>query len=177
MKIFIACSKYFYDRITEIENKLEGLGHDVMMPNSYEEPFREERMKELSLEDHIKFKQEMMGLHETKIKSVDSLLVLNCQEPPVKDWWHVNATLRVVLEHTQNSTSDLNHSSQTSGILMFKKNNQSNYTGGATFMEIVKTWKLEKKVYIYNSIPDNIFRDELIRINPTIIYGDLKKIK
>ena len=136
MKIFIACSKHFYERIPEIENKLEELGHNVMMPNSYEEPFREEMMKELSLEDHIKFKQEMMRLHETKIKSVDSLLVLN-----------------------------------------FKKNNQPNYIGGATFMEIVKAWELEKKVYFYNPIPDNIFRDELIGINPTIIYGDLKKIK
>ena len=44
-------------------------------------------------------------------------------------------------------------------------------------MEIVKAWELEKKVYFYNPIPDNIFRDELIGINPTIIYGDLKKIK
>ena len=136
MKIFIACSKHFYERIPEIGDKLEELGHDVMMPNSYGEPFREERMKELSLEDHIKFKQEMMRLHETKIKSVDLLLVLN-----------------------------------------FKKNNQPNYIGGATFMEIVKAWELEKKVYFYNPIPDNIFRDELIGINPTIIYGDLKKIK
>ena len=43
-----------------------------------------------------------------------------CQEPPVKDWWHGDATLRVVLEHTQNSTSVSNHSLKTSGILMFK---------------------------------------------------------
>ncbi len=47
--------------------------------------------------------------------------LLNCQEPPVNDWWHEDATLRVVLEHTQNSTSVSNHSSKTSGILMFKK--------------------------------------------------------
>jgi len=43
-----------------------------------------------------------------------------CQEPPVTDWWHGNATLRVVLEHCQNSTGYLNHSSQTSGILKFE---------------------------------------------------------
>ncbi len=45
----------------------------------------------------------------------------DCQEPPVKDWWHENATPRVVLDHYQNSTSVSNHSSKTSGILMFKK--------------------------------------------------------
>ncbi|MBI2124602.1 hypothetical protein HYT92_02310, partial [Candidatus Pacearchaeota archaeon] len=61
-----------------------------------------------------------------------------CQEPPVKDRWHDNATsqkslifddyqkpkflkLRVVLEHAQNSTSGSNHSLQTSGILTFEK--------------------------------------------------------
>ena len=43
-----------------------------------------------------------------------------CQEPPVKDWWHDNATLRVVLEHAQNSTSNSNHKSKTYGILTFK---------------------------------------------------------
>ncbi len=44
-----------------------------------------------------------------------------CQEPPVKDRWHDNATLHVVLEHYQNSTSNSNHKSKTCGILKFKK--------------------------------------------------------
>ena len=31
-----------------------------------------------------------------------SLSNFSCQEPQVKDWWHEDATLRVVLEHLKN---------------------------------------------------------------------------
>lgn len=43
-------------------------------------------------------------------------------------------------------------------------------------MEIVKTWELERGIYLINPIPENIFTDELKGINPTILYGDLTKI-
>jgi len=32
----------------------------------------------------------------------------SCQEPSVIDWWHEDASLSVVLEHTQNSTKGSN---------------------------------------------------------------------
>ena len=136
MKIFIACSKHFYHKIPEIKNELEMEGYEITLPNSYEEPFKEEEIKKKSLEEHVQFKQEMMKLHEPKIKENDAILVLN-----------------------------------------FEKNKQPNYIGGGTFMEIVKAWELEKGIYLYNPIPNNIFTDELIGINPIIIKGDLTKIK
>jgi len=80
MKIFIICSKHFYHRIPEIELELKKLGHEVTMPNSYEEPFKEERMKELGSEEHSKWKREMMKLHEPKIKANDVILVLNFEK-------------------------------------------------------------------------------------------------
>src|SRR3989344_2106129 len=43
-----------------------------------------------------------------------------CQEPSVNDWWHEDATLRVVLDHTQNSMGVSNHLLKKSGILMFE---------------------------------------------------------
>jgi len=54
---------------------------------------------------------------ETKGKNASPPI---CQEPPVRDWWHEDATHRVILERYQNFTSDSNHLSQTSGILKFK---------------------------------------------------------
>jgi hypothetical protein len=45
-----------------------------------------------------------------------------CQKPQVKDLWHVNATLRVVFEHAQNSICSLYHMFKTYGILTFKWN-------------------------------------------------------
>ncbi len=62
-------------------------------------------------------------------------------------------------------------------VLNLEKNNQQNYIGGATFLEIYKAWELEKKIFLYNPIPNNIFTDELIGINPIILNQDLSKIK
>jgi hypothetical protein len=136
MKIMILCSKHFYCKIALIKSFLESRGHKVTLPNSYEEPFKEERMKTLSKEEHIKFKQKMMRLHEPKIKKNDAVLVLN-----------------------------------------FVKKGIPNYIGGGTFMEVVKAWELNKKIFFWNSLPNCSFTDELTGINPIIIHRDLHKIE
>jgi len=58
-------------------------------------------------------------------------------------------------------------------VLNFEKNGIQNYIGGATFLEIFKAFELEKKIYLYNPIPEGMLNDELIGMNPQIIYGDL----
>jgi len=77
MKIILCCSKHFYHIIPKIKQKLEKQGHKVMLPNSYENPMKEEKLKRLSKEEHIKWKTKMMKLHQTKIKQNDAILVLN----------------------------------------------------------------------------------------------------
>ena len=136
MKIGIFCSKYFYDRIPEIKEKLEQQGHEITLPNSYEDPFKEQEIKKLSKEEHIKWKANMIRAHDPTIRNVEAILILN-----------------------------------------FEKNNQPNYIGGATFLEIYKAFELEKPIFLMNSIPKNIFEDEIVGMNPTIINGDLNKIK
>ncbi|MBR9706554.1 hypothetical protein GOV14_05950 [Candidatus Pacearchaeota archaeon] len=136
LKIFIACSKHLYSKVQEIKQKLEKLGHEVMLPNSFEEPLKEEEMKQIGQKEHSKWKQKMMKLHEPKINQNDAILVLNLE-----------------------------------------KHGQANYIGGATFMEITKAWELSKKIFLYNQIPNNIFKDEIKGINPIIINGDLTKIQ
>ena len=135
MKIFICCSKYFYNRISEIKERLENSGHEITLPNSYEHPFKEEEIKKLSKEEHIQWKSAMLRSQESKVKSNDAILVLN-----------------------------------------FDKNESKNYIGGATFLEIFKAFELNKKIFLLNPLPDNIFKDELTAINPIIINGDLSKI-
>lgn len=136
MKIYIASSKHFYDKIEPIKEQLEENEHIITLPNSYDDPLKEEKMKKLGKDEHIKFKQEMMRKQEEKIKSNDAILVLN-----------------------------------------FNKASQENYIGGATFMEIIKAWELNKKIFLYNPIPESIFEDELTAINPIIINQDLELIK
>jgi hypothetical protein len=62
-------------------------------------------------------------------------------------------------------------------VLNFQKHHQPNYIGGATFLEIFRAWEMNKKLFLYNPIPDNIFKDELTGMNPLILNQDLSKIK
>lgn len=136
MKILIVCSKYFYNKIPKIKGELELAGHEIILPNSYEKPFKEEELKKLNKKEHIIWKQKMMKSHGPKIKKVDAVLVLNLE-----------------------------------------KNNIPNYIGGATFMEIVKSWELNKKIFFYNELPNCSFTDELTAINPILINKNLELIK
>ena len=136
MKLFIACSKHFYKEIPSIKEKLEKAGHKVAMPNSYNEPMKEEAMKKQSKEEHIKWKSEMLKRDKQNIMPNDAVLVLN-----------------------------------------FEKNDIPNYIGGATFLEIFRAWEMNKKIFLYNPIPENIFKDEMIGMNPTILNKDISLIK
>lgn len=62
-------------------------------------------------------------------------------------------------------------------VINFEKNGIQNYIGGATFLEIYTAWKLNKKIFFYNPLPECSFTDELIGMNPTLINGNLNLIK
>ena len=62
-------------------------------------------------------------------------------------------------------------------VLNFDKGNQKNYIGGATFLEMYDAFRLGKKIFLYNKIPDGILKDEIIGFCPTIIKTDLDKIQ
>ncbi len=136
MKIMILCSKHFYGKIQNIKEFLESKGHKITLPNSHEKPSKEEEMKKLGEKNHKEFKQEMMRLHEPKIKKQDAVLVFNLEKKDIP-----------------------------------------NYIGGATFMEIVKAWELNKKIFFYNPLPKCSFTDELKAIDPVILNKDLSKIE
>ncbi|MBI2635634.1 MAG: hypothetical protein HYW79_03815 [Parcubacteria group bacterium] len=135
MKIFICASKHNYDKVGLIKQKLEALGHFVTLPNSYDNPMKENEMKEIGPDAHQKWKADMLKNQDTKVLANDAILVLN-----------------------------------------FDKNNQSNYIGGATFLEVFRAFDSGKKIFLFNPIPDCIFTDELLGMNPSVINGDLSKI-
>ena len=52
-----------------------------------------------------------------------------------------------------------------------------NYIGGATFLEMYDAFRLGKKIYLYNDIPDGMLYDEIEGFGPIIINGNLDLIK
>lgn len=56
------------------------------------------------------------------------------------------------------------------------KNGINNYIGGNAFLELGYGHALRKKVYILNGIPDMIYTDEILAMQPVILNGDLNKI-
>ena len=51
------------------------------------------------------------------------------------------------------------------------------YIGGATFLEMYDAFRLGKKIYLYNDIPEGMLYDEIEGFGPIIINGNLKQIK
>lgn len=136
MKIFLICSKVFYNKIPEIKLELEREGHEIYLPNSYDNPTAEKDSWKLGEEEHKKFKAEMLRLSEKKIKNMDAVLTLN-----------------------------------------FEKNGIPNYIGGATFIELYDAFRYNKKIYLYNPIPEGMLYDEIHGFGPIILNGDLSLVK
>ena len=52
-----------------------------------------------------------------------------------------------------------------------------NYIGGATFLEIYNAFTSNKKIFLYNDIPDGMLYDEIEGFGPIVINGDLDLVK
>jgi hypothetical protein len=86
MKIFIASSKHFYSKIKEVAKYLESKGHNVSYPNSYDDPFTEERFKKMGSKEHQKWKAMMMRRDEENIRPKDAILVLNLEKKGIPNY-------------------------------------------------------------------------------------------
>ncbi len=62
-------------------------------------------------------------------------------------------------------------------VLNFEKNGTPNYIGGATFLEMFRCFDSNKKIFLYNPIPNNILKDEIEGMNPIIINSDLSLVR
>ena len=62
-------------------------------------------------------------------------------------------------------------------VLNFEKNGVKNYLGGATFLEMYEAFMNNKKIFLYNDIPEGILKDEICGFAPILIHGDLNLVK
>jgi hypothetical protein len=135
MKVFIICSKKFYDKIPPIQQTLEKAGHIISLPNCFDDPGTEARYRNLGQKEHSEWKAEKLKHSAEVIYAIDAVLVLN-----------------------------------------FEKNGMKNYIGGATFLEMYDAFRLDKKIYLYNDIPEGILHDEINGFEPILIQGDLSRV-
>ncbi len=134
MKIFLICSKAFYDKLLYFKEELEKRDHVIFMPNCWDCPETEAKFRNTS--EHSAWKAKMIRHSEEVISGVDAVLVLN-----------------------------------------YDKNGQKNYIGGATFLEIYDAFRLNKKIFFINDLPEGMLKDELIGFSPVVINGNLDLIK
>jgi len=62
-------------------------------------------------------------------------------------------------------------------VLNLKKKEISGYIGGAVFLEMGFAHVLNKKIFLFNDIPNISYTDEIRMMQPILIDGDLNKIK
>ena len=86
MKIFVCCSKSFYDKVIPIKEYLEIKGHEITLPNSHDDPGKEHRIMKESSDEHRTFKGEMIRLQGKKVSSVDAVLVLNYNKNGIENY-------------------------------------------------------------------------------------------
>lgn len=80
MNIFICCSKAFYDQIAPIAKKLQAQGHEIELPNSFDDPAAEQQAKNSGHKEHAVFKKAMFERSLSIIASCDAVLVLNFEK-------------------------------------------------------------------------------------------------
>lgn len=49
--------------------------------------------------------------------------------------------------------------------------------GGSTFLELYEAFMENKKIYLWNDVPDGILFDEISAFSPIIINGNLDIVK
>lgn len=62
-------------------------------------------------------------------------------------------------------------------VVNFDKNDIKNYIGGNTFLEMGFAHVLDKKIYLYNNVPDMSYTDEILAMQPIVINQYLSEIK
>lgn len=84
MKIFIICSKAFYNKIPPIKEALEKSGHIITLPNHYDKPDSESEVR--GTIEHANWKSELIKQSEKVISDVDAVLVLNYEKNGIKNY-------------------------------------------------------------------------------------------
>jgi hypothetical protein len=77
MRVFVCASRANYDRVASVRLELEHGGHVVTLPNNYDDPGREERIRQSTPNEYRDWKARMLEMQREKVRANDAVLVLN----------------------------------------------------------------------------------------------------
>ena len=61
-------------------------------------------------------------------------------------------------------------------VLNYEKHGIKNYIGGSTFLEMYEAFRNNKKIFMYNPIPEGLLFDEISGFSPIVINGNLELV-
>ena len=127
---------------------------------------------------YFPFYNDKLNYFKTNLESLGHEIYLpNCHDCP-----ETEAKYRGTDKHSEWKASMIRRSEEVISkmdavlVLNFNKNGVDNYIGGATFLEIYDAFRMNKKIYFVNPIPEGMLKDELIGFSPIIINDNLEKI-
>jgi len=88
MKIFIICSKAFYSEVKDIKERLEGMGHEIIVPNSYNDYLLGTNSEQEAYKagNQAEFKARMFKMSKERIQGIDAVLTLNFDKNGQKNY-------------------------------------------------------------------------------------------
>ncbi|MBO4855034.1 hypothetical protein J5500_01340 [Candidatus Saccharibacteria bacterium] len=102
MKVFVAASSSFWNKLPAIKKKLEKLGHEVMLPSTVEDPELEERTWQESEEAHVKLIRKLFEDSEERVGQwCDALYLLNFDKHDTPGYIGGAALIELYIAHRE----------------------------------------------------------------------------
>jgi len=137
MKIGIIGSMQFTEKMLEVRDRLNQLGHEAFVTDLHVALVGKSDEEKEKIKLHQKFNKDAIREFWRAMQGADAVLVLNYDKKGIK-----------------------------------------NYIGGNTLMEIGFAHVLNQRVFLLNPVPEiEFYKTEIEAVKPTIINGDLTKIK
>lgn len=146
MKITICGSIAFYDEMLKIKENLEELGHEVKLPPI---EVKDKSGNAIHIKEYYKKRKNE--------KNKNSWV-----------WDRKGDAMKLHFQKVEWSDAVL--------ILNFSKNKITNYIGANTFLEMGLAFHLNKKIFLFNDIPEISCKEEILGMKPIILNGDIKRI-
>jgi hypothetical protein len=150
MKIVLAGSMIFLDKMSDIKAELEHAGHSVVMPALTEE--------------ELATGKDTFTEYLHSVGGVENIL------PDNAIWKMKEEGMMYYKKHMDDSDAML--------VCNFDKGEKKNRIGANVFLEMGYMFFLGKRIYVLQGPPygdDKI--EEVLGMRPTFLYGDIEKIK